>query len=199
MKKLCAVLVLALSALTLWAQSTAQIQGIVQDQSGLAVAGAEVKATQTDTGAVRTAMSGEDGVYVLTSLPVGPYRLEVSRPGFTTYVQTGIVLQVASNPTIDVSLKVGAVSEQVQVEANAALVESDRPGIGAVIENQRIVELPLNGRNVFDLIQLAGAAVPAGAGSAGASLPGAQIISVAGGQTFRSGLPVGRGRVQQSV
>ena len=120
----------------------------------------------------------------VTSLPVGPYRLEVSRPGFTTYVQTGIVLQVASNPTIDVSLKVGAASEQLQVEANAALVETDRPGIGAVIENQRIVELPLNGRNVFDLIQLAGAAVPAGAGSAGASIPGAQIISVAGGQTF---------------
>src|ERR1700730_5301729 len=114
MTKLYIVLALALSALILLAQSTAQIQGIVQDQSGLAVAGAEVKATQTGTGAVRTAMSGADGVYVLTSLSVGPYRLEVSRPGFATYVQTGIILQVASNPTIDVSLKVGAVSEQVQ-------------------------------------------------------------------------------------
>src|ERR1700730_12404809 len=114
MKKLPVALVLALSVSSLWAQSTAQIQGIAQDQSGLAVAGAEVKATQTDTGAVRTAMSGADGVYVLTSLPVGPYRLEVSHSGFATYVQTGIILQVASNPTIDVSLKVGAVSEQVQ-------------------------------------------------------------------------------------
>src|ERR1700720_3257760 len=114
---------LFLGCAAVWAQGTAQINGTVKDATGLAVPGAEVKATQTGTGAVRTAMSGADGVYVLTSLSVGPYRLEVSRPGFATYVQTGIILQVASNPTIDVSLKVGAVSEQVQVEANAALVE----------------------------------------------------------------------------
>lgn len=146
--------------------------------------GADVKATQTDTGAVREATTGADGGYVLSNLPVGPYTLDVSKQGFTTYVQTGIVLQVASNPTVDVSLKVGAVSEQVQVEANAALVETERTGVGSVIENQRIVELPLNGRNVFDLIQLAGSAIPAGLGSTGASLPGAQAIAVAGGQTY---------------
>src|SRR5579862_9613124 len=131
----------------LWGQSTAQIQGTVQDPSGSAIPGAEIKATQTATGAVRTVTSGADGTYVLTNLPIGPYRLDVSRMGFTTYVQTGIVLQVASNPTVDVSLKVGEVTEQVQVEANAALVETEKTGIGSVIENQRILELPLNGRN----------------------------------------------------
>ena len=115
------VLVCAFSCVDLWAQSqsTSQIQGTVQDASGSTVPGAQVKATQTDTGAVSVTSSGNDGTYVLANLPIGPYRLEVSKPGFSTYVQTGIVLQVATNPTIDISLKVGTVSEQVQVEANA--------------------------------------------------------------------------------
>lgn len=175
--------VLLCACVGLWAQSTAQIQGIVRDPSGSAIPAAELKVTQTDTGAVRTVTSAADGAYVLANLPIGPYRMEVSKAGFTTYVQTGIILQVASNPTIDVALKVGEVTEQVQVEANAALVDTERTGIGTVIENQRILELPLNGRNVVDLIQLAGAAIPAGQGSTGASIPGAQAISVAGGQT----------------
>src|SRR5438067_1948792 len=100
--------------------------------------------------------------------------------GFSPYVQTGIVLQVASIPTVNITLQVGAVSEQVKVEANAALVETQTTSVGAVIENQRILELPLNGRNPVELIQLAGAAVPAGkVGTAG--MPGGLNISVGGG------------------
>src|SRR6266852_4085568 len=102
---------LLLSAAGLWAQATSQIQGTVQDSSGSAVPDATVKATQTSTGATRSVTSGADGVYALPNLPIGPYRLEVSKTGFTTYVQSGIVLQVASNPTVDVTLKVGAVNE----------------------------------------------------------------------------------------
>src|SRR5438093_5052846 len=181
MKVVCLVIVLALSSIALWAQGTSQIQGVVHDASGAAIGGAEVKATQTDTGVVRTVASSEDGTYVLSNLPLGPYRLEVSRAGFTTYVQTGIVLLVATNPTINVSLQVGAVTEQIQVEANAALVETQTTSVGTVIENQRILELPLNGRNPVELIQLAGAAVPGGInGSAG--FPGGLNISVAGSQ-----------------
>ena len=144
-----------------WAQaiSTSQIQGTVQDSTGLAVPAAEVKVTHTDTGAVRTVTTGADGGYVLTNLPIGPYQLEVSKEGFAKYVQKGIVLQVAANPTVDVTLKVGSVSEQVMVQADAAMVETQATGVGAVIENQRILELPLNGRNVTDLISMAGAAV----------------------------------------
>jgi hypothetical protein len=178
------LLCLLLACTNLRAQSTAQIQGVVQDQSGSAVPGAEIRAIQTETGAVRVVASDANGAYVLANLPVGPYRLEGSKPGFATYVQTGIVLQVASTPTVDVPLKVGEVSDQVRVEANAAMVDTERMGIGSVIENQRIQELPLNGRNVFSLIQLAGASVPGPVGSAGASIPGAQTISVAGGQIY---------------
>jgi hypothetical protein len=166
-----------------WGQATSQIQGIVRDASGATVPGAEVKATQTDTGASRTVSSGADGGYVLSNLPIGPYRLEATKEGFATYVQTGIVLQVAVSPTIDIALKLGAVSEQVQVEANASLVETQSTSIGSVIENQRILELPLNGRNAADLIQLAGAAVPQGTSSS-RSMQGGQAISVAGGQSF---------------
>jgi hypothetical protein len=180
MKTLCAAFVFALGCATLFGQATSQIQGTVQDESGSAVPGAEVKATHTDTGAQRIAITGAAGEYVLPNLPIGPYRLEVGKTGFTTFVQTGVVLQVATNPTIDVQLKIGAVTEQVQVEANAVLVDTQGTSVGSVIENKRILELPLNGRNPVELIQLAGAAVPGGRnGTAG--YPGGLNISVAGG------------------
>jgi hypothetical protein len=164
MKKYAGVVVcLILPVASAWGQaiSTAQITGTVTDTSGLAVPGAEAKATQTATGLVRTITSGADGTYVLTNLPVGPYQLEVKKDGFTTYVQGGIVLQVGSNPTIEVALKVGAVSEQIQVEANANLVETRNSGVGQIIDNQRVLELPLNGRQATELIYLSGIATPA--------------------------------------
>ena len=174
------VLALALNA---WGQATAQIQGSVQDPSGSAVPGADIKATQTATGAVRTATTGADGRYVLPNLPIGPYRVEVTKTGFATFAQTGIVLQVNANPNVDVSLKVGNVSEQVQVEANAALVETQATGVGTVIENRRIIELPLNGRVATDLIVLTGAVIPQGvAGNGG--FPGTQQFVINGGQSF---------------
>ena len=142
---------LAAAAIYGQAISTSQINGTVRDASGLAVPGAEVKATQTDTGQRRTVISSADGGYVLANLPIGPYQVEVSKQGFTKYLQSGIVLQVGSNPTVDVTMKVGAVTEQVQVEANAALVETRSAGVGSVIDNQRVLELPLNGRQVTEL------------------------------------------------
>jgi Carboxypeptidase regulatory-like domain len=189
MKAWIAVFCIAFSSSAAWAQvSTAQIQGTVQDSSGLAVQGAEVKATQTATGAVRTVTTGVDGGYVLPDLPIGPYQVEVTKEGFSKYVQTGIVLQVASNPTIPITLKVGQVTEQVSVQADAALVETQATGVGNVMENQRILDLPLNGRNPADLIQLAGAAVAPG-GTYNASSrsfqgqSGGEGYAVAGGQT----------------
>ena len=153
------------------------------DASGAAVPGAEIKATQTDTGITRTTATGASGDYVLANLPVGPYRLEVTKPGFSTFVQSGIVLQVSTNPTVDISLKVGATSEQVQVEANATLVESQATGVGTVMENRRILELPLNGRTATDLIQYTPGVIPQGvAGNGG--YPGTQQFVIAGGQAF---------------
>jgi hypothetical protein len=121
---------------------TSQIQGAVKDSSGSTVPGAEVKATQSDTGAVRSVTSAGDGGYILSNLPVGPYRIEVTKAGFSTYVQTGIVLQVDASPTIDVILKVGAVSEQVQVEANATLVETQTNTISKLSKTRAFWKCP---------------------------------------------------------
>ena len=173
-----------LACLAVWAQGTAQINGTVRDSTGLAVADATVKVTQTATGAMRTANSGADGAFVLPNLPIGPYLLEVTKDGFTKYAQSGIVLQVDSNPTIDVGLKVGAVTEQVLVQADANMVETHTTSVGTVVDNQRVVEMPLNGRNATQLVFLAGMATIGGAN--GGFLNSVRnyptvMISVAGG------------------
>jgi hypothetical protein len=175
-------------AITLWSQATAQISGTVTDQSNAVLPGAEITATQTETGVARTTVSNETGSYVLPNLPLGPYKLEVSLPGFRTFVRTGIVLQVNSSPVINAVLEVGQKTEIVEVQANSALVETRSVGVGQTMETQRILELPLNGRNVTELITLGGAAVDVDSGRAvplyasqSRSMSGQRAISVAGG------------------
>src|SRR5262245_32599896 len=153
--------IIVLSCSSVWAQATAQISGTAKDQSGAVLPGVEIHVTQTGTGVVRDAITNETGSYVLTNLPIGPYKLEAALPGFRTYAQSGIVLEVNSSPTINVVLEVGQVSETVEVQANAALVETRTAGIGAVVENTRILELPLNGRAMIELVALSGVATPA--------------------------------------
>ncbi|PWU04487.1 MAG: hypothetical protein C5B51_16690 [Terriglobia bacterium] len=163
-----------------FAQAVSQISGTARDQSGAAVPGVQVTATQTDTDLKRTAVTDDAGYYILTNLPLGPYRLEAEKTGFRSYVQTGILLLVGSAPEIPIVLGVGQVTESIQVEANASAVETRSIGVGAVIENQRILELPLNGRQPTDLITLSGAAVQTGV-SPGYGMRTGALISVAGG------------------
>src|SRR5205085_1609341 len=120
------------------------ISGAVRDQSGAVLPGVEVTATQTQTGIARRAVTNETGSYVLPNLPLGPYKLEAVLTGFRSFVQTGIVLEVNSSPVINPTLEVGQVSEQIQVQANAALVETRSVSVGQVMEAARIMELPLN-------------------------------------------------------
>src|ERR1041385_79116 len=172
----------------MWAQATAQISGAVKDQSGAVLPGVEITATQTDTQIARTTISNETGAYALPNLPIGSYRLEASLPGFRKFIQTGVVLEVNSSPTLNVVMEVGQVSEQVEVQANAALVETRQVGVGEVMENARILDLPLNGRNVVDLLALSGTTAPAPIlnGNGGRDPFSAGNISVAGG--LNSGL-----------
>jgi hypothetical protein len=176
------VLAFTLASGTAWAQATSQINGTVKDQSGAVLPGVEVTATQTATGVKRSTVSNETGNYVLASLPIGPYMLEAALPGFKTYVQTGIVLQIDDRPEINILLQVGQTSEQVEVQANAALVETRTTAIGHVVTNQEIKEMPLNGRNPQELIFLAGMATSPGAGSMNSvrNYP-TVVVSVAGG------------------
>src|SRR3989441_12782914 len=110
-KVLTAFLICLFACITAFSQGTAQISGTVRDQSGAVLPGVEINATQTATGAKRTAVSDETGSYTLTNLPIGPYMVEASLPGFKSYVQSGIVLQVGTNPLINVVLQVGQVAE----------------------------------------------------------------------------------------
>jgi hypothetical protein len=165
------------------AGATAQITGVVADESGGVLPGVTVTAIQTETGFRREAVTDTDGAYTLPNLQIGPYRLEAALAGFRSFQRTGIVLQVNANPAINVTLSIGNLSETVSVEAAAPLVETRSASIGTVIENERIEELPLNGRNVTQLIVLAGAAVQ-GAGATSRSMQGGSGIAVAGGQSF---------------
>jgi hypothetical protein len=141
--------------------------------------GVTVTVTQVDTGLVRTTVTDESGAYLLSTLPTGRYRLEAALLGFRSYGQTGIVLQVGGTPTVNAVLAVGSVAESVTVEAAAPLVDVRSAGISTVVTNEAILELPLQGRQVTDLIVLAGAAVQTGLTARG--LPGGVYISVAGG------------------
>src|SRR5881397_999703 len=172
-----------IAGVLVFGQAVSQISGTVKDDSGAVVPGVEITATQTETGAKRTAMTDETGSYILPNLPLGPYRLETSKEGFRSYVQTGIELQVGSNPVIPVVLGVGQVSESIQVEASTTSVETRSAGVGTVVESQRVLDLPLNGRQPTYLITLSGLAVQTGAAPQ-YSMPGGVSISVAGGMSY---------------
>src|SRR5712692_2838465 len=170
------------------AGSTAQISGTVKDTSGGVLPGADVTATQIETGFKRTVVTDGTGAYTLTNLPIGPYKLDCNLQGFKSYSRTGIVLQVNSSPTVNIELSLGAVEETVLVQAEAPMIETRNMGVGQVMDNKRIQELPLNGRNPADLLQYLPAAVPQPALNATSrSFGGTQgglAYSIAGGQSY---------------
>jgi hypothetical protein len=183
LRALLGVFILLVGASLASAQATAQMNGRVTDESGGVLPGVTVTVTQTDTGFTRTVVTDETGAWLIPNLPTGPYRLEVSLAGFRSYEQTGIVLQVAANPTLNTALAVGNLEETVSVEAAAPIVDVRSAGISEVVDQERIVELPLQGRQVTDLITLAGAAIQTGRPNS-RSFQGGVNISVAGGLDF---------------
>jgi hypothetical protein len=179
------IAVLSLVPAPLRAQTTAiaQVSGTVTDASGAAVASAQVSMTDTEKGQVHTTTSDAAGHYVLPNLPVGPYRFEAKLNGFKDFVQTGIVLVVNNNIQIDAPMQVGNISDKIEVSAQANLVETKETSVASVIDNQRIVDLPLNNRQATQLILTLGAAVNADGGDTGSkTFWNATRISVAGGQ-----------------
>jgi hypothetical protein len=136
------------------AQTAAAITGEVTDQSGAAAPTATVTATNTATGVARTTSTNNSGVYSFPDLAPGTYQVKVAAPGFETMVKTNIELQVQQTARIDFSLNVGQASQTVEVRANAQLLSTEDATVGTVIEQQRISELPLNGRNFFSLVAL---------------------------------------------
>jgi hypothetical protein len=161
--RLFAFLSLTLSAL---AQApTGQITGSVTDPSGAIITGALVTATNVATNVRRETSSNEDGIFTLTALPPGVYTLQVEYKGFPKQVREGIELQVGQVAKIDFALQVGNITETIQVTGAAPVLQAETAELGTVIENRRIVELPLNGRNYLQLVSLAPGATTNGPAS----------------------------------
>ncbi len=132
---------------------TAAITGTVKDPSGGAISGVQITATQTATNEKRSATTDRDGSYVISLLPIGGYGVTAAISGFKTEQRT-IELHVSDRSTVDFNLAIGEVSERVVVESGASLVQTESSSTGAVVDNKRIEEVPLNGRQFQNLAEL---------------------------------------------
>ena len=155
MKKLFSILlVLSLNFSLAWAQGTTSgtVLGTVQDSTGAVLPGAEVTATHVDTATARTAISNDEGRYLLANLGLGNYEIAASLPGFQTAVRTDIEITIDRRAVLNFTLTVGSISERVTVSGDAPLVETTSASVANLVDSQQIRDLPLNGR---DFIQLA--------------------------------------------
>src|SRR5579883_2185535 len=144
------------------------ILGTVTDKSESAVPSATLRIRNLDTNAVRTVVTDPSGDYQAPTLPVGTYEISCEAPGFKRAVVARVSLTVDQRQRVNVQLEVGTVEQQVEIQARAPIIETDTASLGTVVDNRRIVELPLNGRNFEQLAVLApGVVAPvAGAGNA---------------------------------
>src|SRR5580692_1217212 len=151
-----------------WGQETAEISGKVYDPSGAAVTGAAVKIVSLETGLVRTGQTGEDGLYDFPILKVGRYDLEVTASGFKKFVETGLKLEVGQTARLDVPLTLGETKESVTVNGSTQILQTDSAELSDVIQGRQVVDTPLNGRNVMNLVALVPGVVPQGSASGAA-------------------------------
>jgi hypothetical protein len=174
------VLLLAVPALA--QRTTATIRGVVSDPSDAVVSGAKVTIRNEETGLTRTATTNASGIYTLTDLPVGSYRLEVEYPGFKSEARSRIVLNVADVRSLDVQLTTGEVSEVVTVETPAVSVSTSGGEVSGLITGEQVRELPLNGRNFLQLATLMpGVSAPDFLNVKDKGLLGGSDLSVSGG------------------
>jgi len=175
------ILMLALSALVgstvVRADVTGSILGVVRDKTQAVVAGVHVVATNTETNLSRETVSGPDGTYRILALPAGPYKLTATAAGFQQYTTSDIDVKVNDQLRIDVTLEIGSVQQQVNVEASAVQVQTENTQLGDVIESKKMLALPLNGRSYIDLLGLQAGVAPATAGTIGGDRPVSGILS----------------------
>lgn len=136
------------------AVTTATLTGVVTDSTGAVIPHARVTLTSTDVGVVRMYTTTAEGFYSFTQLPPSTYQLKVEVQGFTSYLQIGISLDAGQSATQDVTLKLGNVTQQVVVTSAAPMINTTNANVAAEVDSKQIVELPLNDRNVYGLIQL---------------------------------------------
>ena len=134
--------------------ASAQLNGTILDSVGAVVVGAKITATNTATNVSHDSVSDSGGNYIIPLLPPGDYSLTVEAPGFNKLVQSGISLQINQQAKVDLTLKLGQVSETIEVNSQAPLLESESSSVGTVVNQQLVNELPLNGRNFVQLATL---------------------------------------------
>lgn len=160
------VLFIALSCSAIAQTTTGTVTGRVTDAADASMSGTEVTLRNTRTGVEQKTQTREDGFYVFPLVPPGAYRVQIAKEGFQQFA-TEFELTVNQTARIDVSLKIGQVSESVTVDERAVLLESETSSLGEVITSKQIEELPLNGRNPFALASLSAGVVPLGSFGAG--------------------------------
>ncbi len=136
---------------------TGTILGNVKDSTGAAVPAAQVTATHLGTQFSRSTTTDPAGQYVLRLLPVGDYKLEVTMPGFKTFSQTGILIEVGRNARIGATIETGGVEEVVSVIADAPLVETSSASLSRTVGQNEVLNLPLVNRDLYALLSLTGA------------------------------------------
>ena len=141
-------------ASNLFGQATATVHGTIYDASGGVVPGVSVTATNVNTSLNRAVTADSAGKYNLPLLPIGEYRVRAEKEGFSAFVQTGIRLQVNTDVEVNAKLELRSTAEQITVSADASLVQTTTSTLVQVIDEKRITELPLNGRNVLQLMGL---------------------------------------------
>jgi Carboxypeptidase regulatory-like domain/TonB dependent receptor len=171
--------------------NSATVQGTVVDSSGAAVAGAQIKFELKDTVSTRSTVSNANGDFVLASLQPGTYTVTVVKDGFSTFKQTDFVLEVGQIASFDPALKVGSVSQLVEVSSDAAQIQTEDSTLGGVIRERTVVDLPLNGRMFTQLLQLEPGTVPVDVSQNNGKQPGfgsGSPIPAVNGGTNRSNL-----------
>ncbi|HUQ90609.1 MAG TPA: TonB-dependent receptor, partial [Bryobacteraceae bacterium] len=148
-----------------FAQATGTLLGTVKDSSDALVAGARITVLNQATGISRTTDTSSGGGYILPRLPVGLYSIKAEQSGFKTYESRGILLQADQSVTIPITLEIGDLASRVTVEATATLLQTNTSTLSQVVEQKRIEDLPLNGRNVLQLIRLNAGIVNRGIGT----------------------------------
>jgi outer membrane receptor protein involved in Fe transport len=149
-----AVLVAALSPAPAWGQATATVNGTVRDSAGAVVTEAAVVLHNRDTNLDRTAATNSVGAYVMPDVQPGNYDLKVTKSGFGPIVKSGIILVVNQTATYDFALKAGAVNAVVEVQANPVALETSTAELGVAVVKEQVNDLPLNGRNFTQLLNL---------------------------------------------
>ena len=183
-----AVLLVGALGITLHAQTTATISGVVTDASGASVAGAKVDVKNIETGALRSAISDAQGRYTAPELQIGEYEVQATMSGFQTVVHKGITLNVGGQSVVDFSLPVGQTQQTLTVEAQASQVETTSSSVSSLVNQSQIRDLPLNGRNIESLILLAPGVSQSNTNGSTAFYGRSQNYSIAGsrgeGQAF---------------